>query len=200
MSLRDLLIELRRPSVDDELVSLKLREQFKRDYNIVVGLYSYGCFDRARVDPNTTLGRYCSLSRYCFILNRNHGMHFISTTPYIYNTGVGMVSDNAGMDYLSCELGDEVWMGHNSIITPSARKVGRGAVIAAGAIVTKDVEPYAVVAGNPAREIRRRFTPEQIERIEATRWWEWDLEEMKRRVHDEPDLIYRPAAYLERKA
>lgn len=200
MSLRDLLIELRRPPVSDELVSLKLREKFKRKFNIEVGLYSYGCFDPARIDPNTTVGRYCSLSQHCFILNRNHGMSFIGVTPYLYNTNIGVVTDNAGMDHLSCELSDDVWMGHNSILTPSVRKVGRGAVIAAGAIVTKDVAPYAVMAGNPAREIRRRFTPEQIEGIEATRWWEWDLEELKRRVHDEPDLIYRPAQYLERKS
>ena len=73
-------------------------------------------------------------------------------------------------------------MGHNAAIAPSVSQIGRGAVIAAGAVVTCDVPRYAVVAGVPAAVVRYRFTPEIIAEIEATRWWEWSVEDLARRV------------------
>ena len=69
-------------------------------------------------------------------------------------------------------------------------------MIAAGAIVTKDVPPYAVVAGVPGVPIRFRFPEPLIEQIEATRWWEWDTAELKARAREMPDLTYRPAEYF----
>jgi virginiamycin A acetyltransferase len=196
MSFRDLINEYKRPKAHLEFTSLKLREQFARDYNIQVGLYSYGCFDRGRIDPNTTIGRYCSFARTSVVLNRNHGVEFITTSPYLFNPFLKLVTDDRGVEFAPCEIGDDVWVGHNAVITPSANRIGRGAMIGAGAVVTKPVEPYAIVAGNPARELRRRFTPEQIERIEATRWWAWDVNELGRRIREEPDLVYRPAQHL----
>jgi virginiamycin A acetyltransferase len=179
----------------DEFTDLKLRSRFKRDHAIDVGLYSYGCFDRSRVDPNTTIGRYCSFAQTAVVLNRNHGVEFLGTTPYLYNSSLKLI-DRDAFDYASCDIGDDVWVGHNAVLAPSCRRVGRGAVIGAGAVVTKDVPPYAVVAGAPAQMIRSRFDPDVIGGIEATRWWEWDLAELRRRLRDEPDLVLRPASHF----
>lgn len=72
----------------------------------------------------------------------------------------------------------DVWIGDNSILLPGIT-VGTGAVIGAGAIVTKDVPPYAIVAGNPAKILRKRFSDEKIQELLATKWWEWDDEKIK---------------------
>lgn len=184
------------PDPAEERISQSLRDKFARKYNIVVGLYSYGWADRSRVDPNTTIGRYCSFAENVVILNRNHPPEFISTTPYLYNASLGMVpADRA--QYLSCEIGDDVWIGRNAAIAPSCRKIGRGAIIGAGAVVTKDVEPYTVVAGVPAAKIRDRFKPEVVEQIQASRWWEWSLEELQKNIEENPDLVFRAEEYFE---
>lgn len=179
----------------DEFTDLKLRARFARQHAINVGLYSYGCFDSTRIDPNTTIGRYCSFARTAVVLNRNHGVDFLAMTPYLFNASLKLV-DRDVFEYAPCEIADDVWVGHNAVIAPSCRSVGRGAVIGAGAVVTRDVAPYAIVAGVPAREVRRRFAPSVIDQIEATRWWDWDLDELRRRLRDEPELVYRPASFF----
>ncbi len=75
-------------------------------------------------------------------------------------------------------------MGQNAIILPSCNIVGDGAIIAAGAVVTKDVPPYAIVAGNPAKILRYRLTPEQIEKVQASQWWLLDKESLSKQAED----------------
>jgi len=179
----------------NEFSDVKLRAQFERDYGIRVGLYSYGCFDRARIDPNTTIGRYCSFAPTAQVFNRNHGMNYIGTTPYFYNSSLGIVQKDA-VEYETCEIGDDVWIGHNASILPSARKIGRGAVIAAGALVTRDVPPYAVVAGSPAKVVKFRFDDDTIKKIEESGWWLWDLSELRRRVAEGDEMIFAPDRYF----
>lgn len=70
-------------------------------------------------------------------------------------------------------IGHDVWIGHGAIVL-AGRSIGTGAVVAGGAIVTKDVAPYTIVAGNPARPIRRRFTEEIAERLQSLAWWDWE--------------------------
>ncbi len=71
------------------------------------------------------------------------------------------------------ETGHDVWIGHGAIVMPGV-KIGHGAVVAAGAVVTKDVAPYAIVAGVPAKFLKWRFPPKLSERIIALAWWDWD--------------------------
>ena len=71
----------------------------------------------------------------------------------------------------SLEISADAWIGANAIILPGCRRIGRGAVVAAGAVVTRDVPDYALVAGNPARVIRYRFDAASIAAAERTRWW-----------------------------
>ena len=76
-------------------------------------------------------------------------------------------------------IGNDVWIGHNAIILPSVSNIGDGAVIGAGSVVTKDVPPFAVVAGNPAKIILYRFSEEKIREIMKSPWWGKDINELK---------------------
>jgi acetyltransferase-like isoleucine patch superfamily enzyme len=75
-------------------------------------------------------------------------------------------------------IGNDVWIGQNAIILPSVARIGDGAVIGAGAVVTKDVEPYSIVVGNPARLLRYRFSQETIVKLQESRWWEKSVGEL----------------------
>ena len=75
-------------------------------------------------------------------------------------------------------IGHDVWIGHGAIVLPG-RSIGTGAVIAAGAIVTKDVPAYTIVAGNPARIVRRRFSEDIANRLAGLAWWDWDHETLR---------------------
>ena len=138
----------------DEMKSRFLRKAFRQGYNIEVGEYSYGCFDRDRFTPNMTIGRYCSFSRSCRRVNANHMLNFLSLHPYFYNTKFGVVAQEQ-VERFHCQIGDDVWVGHNVVILPTVTSIGRGAVLAAGAIVTKNVPSYSIVAGVPAKVISK---------------------------------------------
>ncbi|MDZ7895481.1 MAG: CatB-related O-acetyltransferase [Sphingobium sp.] len=180
--------------LERELNSLPLREKF-RHHGVDIGLYSYGCFDFRRVPPGTTVGRYCSIANTAQIFLRNHGIEFLGLTAYLYNPTLGTV-DRDMVETYRLDISDDVWLGHNSIILPSTKSIGRGAIVAAGAVVTKPVPAYAIVAGNPARVIRMRFEPHIIEAIEKTRWWEKTPEELKEMIAQTPDLVFRPREYF----
>ena len=74
-------------------------------------------------------------------------------------------------------IGNDVWIGDNVIVLPNVN-IGTGAVLGGGSVVTKDVEPYTIVAGNPAREIKKRFSPETVNELLMSKWWDWDQEKI----------------------
>jgi phosphonate metabolism protein (transferase hexapeptide repeat family) len=80
-------------------------------------------------------------------------------------------------------IGHDVWIGHGAIVLPG-RSIGTGAVVAAGAIVTKDVPAYTIVAGNPARAIKRRFPEDITNRLAELEWWDWDHETLRSALPD----------------
>ncbi|MGZ3296248.1 MAG: chloramphenicol acetyltransferase, partial [Xanthobacteraceae bacterium] len=80
-------------------------------------------------------------------------------------------------------IGHDVWIGHGAIVLPG-RGIGTGAVVAAGAVVTKDVPAYTIVAGNPARTIRRRFPESVTNRLAELSWWDWDHEALRKALPD----------------
>ena len=184
----------KRIGVNEELYSLSLRDKFQRQGR-TIGLYSYGCFDINRIGKNTRIGRYCSFADTARVYTRNHGVDYISTTPFLYNSVMnhGFARE---IEHVDCVIEDDVWMGHNAIVLPGAKFVGRGAVIGAGAVVTKPVERYAVVVGNPARVARYRFSPGIISAIENTEWWNLSIEELRLAIRNHPDMIFKPSSFF----
>jgi len=162
-----------------EFYSLTLRRIYKEHYGIDIGMYSYGCFDLDGFPSGTVIGRYCSFAEGVAILNSNHPVDRIALHPFFYNPVLGVVND-LKIERGFLVIGHDVWIGRNALILPMVRHIGNGAVIGAGAVVTKDVPPYSIVGGNPARIIRYRF-PEAIQRaVEASKWWTYSIEELER--------------------
>lgn len=126
---------------------------------------------------NTNVGLYCSIGEEVLSGLASHPTHFASTYPGFYNKSAsGAVFFGSSIDYLdnlSVCIGDDVWIGTRSIILGGIN-IGTGAVIAAGSVVTKDVPPYAIVAGIPARIIKYRFDDEMIKNLLASEWWKKD--------------------------
>lgn len=178
---------------EDEFTSVTLRNRFRDQYDIEVGLYSYGCFDSDRIGRRTRIGRYCSFAPTAYVFRRNHGVEFLGLTAYFYNRSLGVVDDDT-VPYRPLEIMDDVWLGHNCVILPSVSRIGRGAVIGAGAVVSRDVEAYSIVAGNSAKPIRKRFDDDLIAKIERSQWWELSPSELRRVFQRAPDFVLNPAA------
>ncbi len=176
----------------DEYRSTLLRKIFKGIYDIEVGLHSYGCFDIKRIPRGTIIGRYCSFSRSCYIFNRNHGLTYLSTHPYFYNKNLGFIEQEV-MTNSVCTIEDDVWLGHNVIVLPSVKKIGRGSVIGAGTVVTKDVPAYSIFVGNPGHVVKYRFNEKMIEVIENSKWWEIDYQELKTIFNINKEVFYIPS-------
>jgi len=108
---------------------------------------------------------------------------FVSSHPLFYSTlgqssGLVIVDNNLFDEFPETQIGNDVWIGNNVTVRYGV-KIGDGAIIGSGAVVTKDVEPYSIVGGVPAKTIKYRFTPEQIDFLQQIRWWDKDLEWIK---------------------
>lgn len=167
-----------------QMRSQTLRQIFRNYHHVEVGLYSYGgCFVLGRITAYTKIGRYCSFAEGVCIMNRNHPIKFKSTHPYFFNTSLGYVQKEL-IPMRQIVIGSDVWVGRNALILPSVKKIGNGAVIGAGTVVTKDVPDFAIVAGNPAKVIKYRFSKETQLKIKASKWWEKDIEELQKDLDD----------------
>lgn len=129
----------------------------------------------------TTIGKFCSIADGSVIGATQHPMSFLSTHAFTYEKdcdkkNYGNISNQNNIRDIShltppCEIGHDVWIGSNAFIKAGV-KIGIGAVVGANAMVTKDVPPYAIVGGVPAKIIRYRFNPEIIERLLQSKWWD----------------------------
>lgn len=167
-----------------ELYSTLLRNIFSKYYNVTIGMYTHGgCFTPYNIDRFTVIGRYCSIAQKARVINRNHPMEYKSTSALFYNPIFNIVSNDPVKD-IPLSIGHDVWLGHNSIILPNVKEICTGAVIGAGAVVNKDVPPYAVVVGNPARVVKYRFGKDVIEELLKSKWWEKSIEELKPHIRE----------------
>lgn len=169
----------------------KLREHFRLRYKIDVGYYSYGCFDRWRMPGPLKVGRYCSIASTVRYAPINHPYVALTTHPVLYERKFAVVDEDITWDH-TLVIEDDVWIGHYAVILPGCRFIGRGAIVGAGAIVTKDVPQYAIVAGNPARKLRDRYDAATISAIEATRWWELDARQLREIRLRNPGVLFHP--------
>lgn len=116
--------------------------------------------------PNATIGKYCSIGARCSIGGWQHDYSKKSTSPRVYRE---ILLQKYVDQILQVQIGNDVWIGDNVVIVKGI--IGDGAVIGAGVVVTKDIPPYAIVAGNPAQIIKYRFDEEQIKCLLKEKWW-----------------------------
>lgn len=196
---------------DDRIIELECMraETEKLDFNEAdfavyetkIGRYSYGslCCNSSLVE---SIGSFC-----CFadgvVYVENHEWRYVTLHPFIYAgksfevceypyeyfktrkwyfPGVEPITENIKKQKRAT-IGNDVWLGRNVIVTNSAN-IGNGVIAAAGAVITKDVPDYAVVAGVPARIIKYRYTPEQIEALNEIKWWDWSDDKIRERYED----------------
>jgi acetyltransferase-like isoleucine patch superfamily enzyme len=131
-----------------------------------------------------TIGAYCSIADGVEImLGGNHRTEWVATFPFgsfpdVWpGEGIAYVPGTRG----DVTIGNDVWVGTEAMIFDGVT-IGDGAVVAARSVVTRDVRPYAIVGGNPARELRRRFDDDQVDALLALRWWEWPDDVVRARV------------------
>jgi acetyltransferase-like isoleucine patch superfamily enzyme len=132
------------------------------------------------------LGAFCSVaSDVEFVVGGEHRTDWVTTFPLrAYFAQRAMLRDGHPAPRPDIEIGNDVWIGTGACIL-SGTTIGDGAVIGAHAVVKGEVRPYAIVVGNPAAEIRRRFDDETVEKLLALRWWEWPLED----ILEQTDLL-----------
>jgi phosphonate metabolism protein (transferase hexapeptide repeat family) len=152
-----------------------------------MGDYSYVVNDSNII--YTTIGKFCSIAAMTRINPGNHPMQRASQSHFTYRASAyfnDAEDDAAFFDWrrsTPVNIGHDVWIGHGAIILPG-RSIGTGAVVAGGAVVTKDVAPYMIVAGNPARPIRPRFPAAIADRLMALGWWDWEHARLREALED----------------
>jgi len=164
--------------------------------NIVAGRYSYysgyyhghGFDDCARYllpdadADRLIIGSFCSIgSGASFIMagNQGHRNEWVSTFPFFFYPDAPdfAAAHNGYLPTGDTVIGNDVWIGSEAIVMPGIR-VGHGAVIGTRALVTRDVEPYAIIGGNPAKPIRKRFDDARIAMLLEMQWWDWSDEQL----------------------
>lgn len=139
------------------------------------------------------IGKFCSIASHVRINPPNHPMWRVTQSHMTYRRkqyGLGDSDDSEIFEWRKAhrvKIGHDVWIGHAAIVMPGV-SVGIGAVIGSGAVVTKDVAPYEIVGGVPAKRIRMRFSAETIQALLASEWWNWDRATLEAQFDDLLDL------------
>lgn len=178
--------------------------------NITVGDFSYANdFDppqdwAARLAPylypgapeRLVIGRFCQIAHGVRFItaSANHDMAGLTTYPFPVFDPDTIESYKAGFQGLpDTVIGNDVWIGHGALLLPGVT-IGDGAIIGAGAVVAGPVAPYSIVAGNPARTIRPRFSAETVTALLALRWWDWPIDRIRASI---PALLQPDIARLQ---
>lgn len=131
------------------------------------------------IGSKTEIGKFCSISYNCLIGLNEHPVNFLSTSPYLYsNINIFNNSSTYKEVFHPVIIGNDVWIGAGAVVLQNV-KIGNGAIVAASAVVTKDVPPYAIVGGCPAKVLKYRFDKEIINYLQKIEWWNKEIHEMK---------------------
>ena len=146
---------------------------------VVLGDYSY--VNEGTLLLSGNVGKFCSISPFCSIGLQEHPVRYVSTSPLIYGDN-NILNLVPSWEEISAppRIGHDVWIGAHVIVLQGV-SIGHGAIVAAGAVVTRDVPPYTIVGGIPAEAIKPRFEDAQVQKLLALQWWNWPVEELRRR-------------------
>lgn len=151
--------------------------------NVEIGEYTYGFFNILCWNENDTvkIGKFCSIAENVKIFGGGeHNKRLVSTYPLKHNLFDIDIDPNV-MSKGATIIGNDVWIGTNAIVL-SGVNIENGCIIGAGAVVVRDLPPYAIAAGNPAKIIGYRFESEIIEKLQKIAWWNWPIEKIKMNI------------------
>lgn len=170
-----------------------------RILNAVFEDYAY-C-DRQSDIANTTVGKFANIAAMTRIGPTDHPMdhaslhHFLYRSSYYWDDAEDDAAFFARRSARRTVIGPDTWIGHGAIIKPDVT-LGAGCIVASGAVVTKDVPPYMIVAGTPASPLRPRFAPRIADRLMALAWWDWGHDTLRQALPDFRNL--KAEAFLEK--
>lgn len=180
--------EKKSPKDCDEKNPFYTKDIFQDSKKVEVGDFTYG---NPKVkewgeDTKLIIGKFCSISSdVVILLGGNHRVDWITTYPFPVLTHEWPTASNIkGHPATKGDviIGNDVWIGYGATIL-SGIVIGDGAAIGARSVVAKNVEPYSIVAGNPAREIKKRFNDETIKKLLDLKWWNWELDKIKENIN-----------------
>ena len=154
---------------------------------VVFGDYSYVASDSDLIYAK--VGKFCSIAAHVRVNPGNHPMDRASQSHFTYRASRYFPDADDEKAFFDARrsravtIGHDVWIGHGVIVL-AGRTIGTGAVVGAGAIVTRDVAPYTIVVGNPARPVRPRFDPETAAALQRLAWWDWDHARLRAALDD----------------
>lgn len=143
---------------------------------------------------HTNLGSFSSIGFDCTIGGGRHPVDWVSSSPVFYSKNNSLKTSFAEKpfdEYVQTNIGNDVWIGSRTRIKGGVT-IGDGAIVGMGSIVTKDIPPYEIWAGNPARFIRKRFDDETIEKLQKLQWWNWDEDKLRKygNFFDDPQKLF----------
>ena len=150
--------------------------------NVMLGDYSYT--GQNCIVQNVEIGKFANIAAHVRIGPTDHPMERPTLHHITYRRRMFGLADTDDLEFFRYRasrmafIGHDTWIGHGAIIMPEVR-IGDGAVVGSGAVVTRDVEPYTIVVGVPAKLVRRRFSPEIVAQLQAIAWWDWGHQELK---------------------
>ena len=182
---------------NDKLCFLK---NVVKNPNIIIGDYTYyHDFENIEnfeknvkyhfdfIGDKLIIGKFCMIaSDVKFIMNGgNHLTSAISAFPFdIFGNGWENAMEHKSYPYKGdIKIGNDVWIGYNATIMAGV-SIGDGAIIATNATVVNDVKPYSIVGGNPAKEIKMRFTEEEVSKLLRLKWWDWDINKITENIQN----------------
>ena len=157
------------------------RRLMAQHYGVEIGRYSYGpALLPGRLPRGTRIGNYCSIAGGLHVLRRNHPVGRVSQHPFFFNAKTGLLDSDTihANEENPLVVGHDVWIGHGVLIAPGCSQIGNSSVIASGSVVTRNVEPFAIVGGVPAKRIRYRVEEQIRRRLDETKWWDLKVDEL----------------------
>lgn len=188
-----LLVRLQNPTCTIRSTSLSRNVIFEKGVTVeygshiqadLIGKYTY-INKYSLVEKNTTIGRFCSIAYNVKIGLGSHPTNWVSTHQFAYDSKYKFIKQSKTFENNSTKLtiiGNDVWIGANAIVLAGV-KIGDGAIVGANSLVTKDVEPYSIVVGTPAKHQRFRFDEKTINELLKTQWWNWDHEKIRNSIN-----------------